>query len=124
MALLLAWSLLPGGFELAEQTVHLVSKGHLAHSIPDDPDEPPVDAEHGCQGLMHVCHCYHGAGQVGPKPPGSPVPLSVRLPSTAWYRNATTIRQSGVCSIPPSAGFAPCSSAEKERLWTHATGCC
>lgn len=81
MALLLAWSFLPGGFELIEQTVHLVSKGHLAHSIPDDPDELPADAEHGCQGLMHVCHCHHGAGQVGPQPPASLAPLPVRLPS-------------------------------------------
>ncbi len=59
LALVLVWSLFPGTRELTEQVVHLVQNGHLAHLIPNDPDACPVDAEHGCQGPMHLCQCCH-----------------------------------------------------------------
>ena len=59
VALALGWSLFPGTRELTEQAVHLVRNGHLAHSIPNDPDASPTDAEHGCQGPMHLCQCCH-----------------------------------------------------------------
>ena len=58
-ALLLAWSFAPGTRELTEQVVHLVVNGHLAHSVQNDPDACPDDAEHGCQGPMHMCGCCH-----------------------------------------------------------------
>jgi len=57
LALTLVWSLFPGTRELTEQVVHLVRNGHLAHSIPNDPDACPTDAEHGCEGPMHLCQC-------------------------------------------------------------------
>lgn len=59
LALVLAWSLFPGTRELTEQVLHVVRNGHLAHSIPNDPDAAPDDCEHGCQGPMHVCRCCH-----------------------------------------------------------------
>lgn len=59
LTLALAWSLFPGTRELTEQVVHFVRNGHLAHSIPNDPDAAPTDSEHGCQGTMHLCHCCH-----------------------------------------------------------------
>lgn len=57
IAALLAWTLFPGSGEASEQIVHLLRTGHLAHSIPADPDEAPAGAEHGCQGAMHACRC-------------------------------------------------------------------
>lgn len=79
LTLLLVWSFMPGGAELVEQTVHFVSTGHFAHTIPGDPDEPPRGAEHDCQGLLHFCHCSHGAGQVGPEQQATWAPQSGRL---------------------------------------------
>ena len=57
IAALLVWALVPGSAEMSEQLVHLLRNGHLAHSIPGDPDEVPPGAEHGCQGAMHLCRC-------------------------------------------------------------------
>lgn len=57
IAALLVWTLFPGSSEASEQIVHLLRNGHLAHSIPADPDESPAGPEHGCQGAMHVCRC-------------------------------------------------------------------
>jgi hypothetical protein len=57
VALLLVWTLVPGSGEATEQVLHLLQNGHLAHSIPDDPDEEPLGTEHGCQGTMHICRC-------------------------------------------------------------------
>jgi hypothetical protein len=74
IALALAWSLLPGTHELAEQIVHVAQTGHFAHSIPDDPDARP-DSEHGCQGPAHLCRCCPTvplvipAGVVSMRPP-------------------------------------------------------
>lgn len=83
LALALAWSLFPGTRELTEQVVHLVQNGHPAHSIPNDPDACPEDAEHGCQGPMHLCQCCHTVPMVlsaGTLPMTPPKPN----PSAAW----------------------------------------
>ena len=87
VALALTWSLFPGTREMTEQVVHLVQSGHLAHSIPNDPDAGPEDAEHDCQGAMHLCQCCHtaplviAAGADSITPPES-------TPSVAWASSA------------------------------------
>jgi hypothetical protein len=96
ITLFLSWSLMPGGMELVEQAVHLSLMGHLAHATPDDPDEPLEDDEHGCQGLMHLCHCHQGTGQVGPGV------LASWLPPPAFLRWMQSVSNSP--DEPPGRG--------------------
>ncbi len=57
LALLLVFSMTPGGAEIVENAVHLATDGHTAHSI-DDAAHAPEGDEHGCSGTMHLCACH------------------------------------------------------------------
>lgn len=61
----------PGAAEAASDLVHFVCAGHTVHSLKERVSDPPfsedddaehehepgADAEHGCSGFFHVCHC-------------------------------------------------------------------
>lgn len=87
VAVTLAWSLIPGTRELTEQIVHLAANGHLAHSIPNDPDACPPDAEHGCEGPMHVCQCCPNVPLIVATAVGTITPPT-RSPWVAWVSSA------------------------------------
>jgi hypothetical protein len=53
----LAWTLVPGINELAENLGHLAREGHLAHAAPDGDRHEPIGPEHGCTGTVHLCSC-------------------------------------------------------------------
>lgn len=57
--LLLAWALVPGGAELAENAYHLAVHGDFAHSEPLGQSHRPFGSEHGCGGGFHLCSCCH-----------------------------------------------------------------
>ena len=59
LALVLVWQMIPATGELAENVVHLLLEGHLAHALPDA-DHQPEDAEHSCSGPYHFCFCHTG----------------------------------------------------------------
>lgn len=42
--------------EIAENVVHLVTEGHLAHAVDDE--EHDATGEHGCTGIFHACLCH------------------------------------------------------------------
>lgn len=58
VVLLLCWSLIPGGFELAENVYHLAAHGDFAHQ-PARSGHLPFNPEHGCGGGFHLCSCCH-----------------------------------------------------------------
>jgi len=83
LALLLVVALVPTA-ELTEQVVHVVEHvlegeelGHTAHH-----DEGPLDCDHGCTGLIHVCACHHAVA-VTPAPFAGARAI-VPTVSTAW----------------------------------------
>lgn len=82
LVLLLAWSLVPGGTELAENVYHLAVHGDFAHSGPARQDHKPFGGEHGCGGGFHLCSCCHTQPTVSEEKPvlasarPSPEPLS------------------------------------------------
>jgi hypothetical protein len=57
LVVLLLGGLIPGVSEFVENVVHLATQGHLAHAAADGDTHGPVDAEHGCAGVLHVCSC-------------------------------------------------------------------
>lgn len=56
VALVLALLTAPGVAEAAENLVHVVTDGTLAHSAHDDEHEHD-DGEHGCTATFHACGC-------------------------------------------------------------------
>jgi hypothetical protein len=79
-AFLLALALMPGAFEIPENTAHLVLEGHLAHASPDGDLQGsgdrhgPADSEHGCTPTLHLCGCHASLALVA-----SPEPPAIRL---------------------------------------------
>ena len=59
-ALLMTLALMPGVFEVLENSAHLVTEGHLAHAAADgDSDRhEQTDPEHGCTTIFHSCGCH------------------------------------------------------------------
>jgi hypothetical protein len=57
---LLAWSLVPGGFEVVEDGVHLALYGDFVHDQSTGRNHQPFKAEHGCGGGFHLCSCCLG----------------------------------------------------------------
>lgn len=55
---LLLWTLLPGTWELAENVVHLICDGHLAHAAGAEHSHSKPGDEHGCSGTLHFCSCH------------------------------------------------------------------
>lgn len=51
------FGILPGTALLVEQVVELAGHGHLAHTVPGEPD--PFAAEHGCTPSEQNCSCPH-----------------------------------------------------------------
>lgn len=71
LALLLAILLFPGWVELAENALHLVHDGHLAHSVQHDPeamaDHPLGNHEEvPCTPTDHHCQCCPSIPSVSP----------------------------------------------------------
>lgn len=54
----LIWMLTPGLTESAENLLHLLGSGHVAHALSQGPDHEPMGDEHGCSGTFHVCSCH------------------------------------------------------------------
>ena len=57
LLLVTVFGILPGGEFFVEQLVELVGHGHLAHTVPGEPD--PFAAEHGCGPTEQNCQCPH-----------------------------------------------------------------
>jgi len=70
-ALVLALAMMPGTFEVTENTAHLVTEGHLAHATPDGDHHGPADSEHGCTPTLHVCGCHASLALLEPTAPPS-----------------------------------------------------
>jgi len=64
VAILLVYSLIPGGSELTENAVHLVTHGDTAHNGADGHEDGDPSDEHGCSGPYHVCVCHHSTSFV------------------------------------------------------------
>jgi hypothetical protein len=58
LALVLAFSLMPGAAEAVENVVHLAGEGHLAHAAKHEDRHEPEGDEHGCNSVFHACTCH------------------------------------------------------------------
>lgn len=65
VALLLAWTLMPGAFEVVESTAHLVTEGHLPHASHAADQHEPSGPEHGCTSVFHLCSCHASLSFIG-----------------------------------------------------------
>ncbi len=84
LALLIAFAMLPAGWELVEVAVHAAHHGDLAHAGDDAHDEPLGQDEHGCTGLFHFCACCHAV-----QPTARPFVTAVGAPAAhAWHADA------------------------------------
>ena len=68
--------LVPGVFEIMENSAHLVTEGHLAHMTSSEDEHPPIDTEHGCTPLFHLCGCHAGLSFLAP---ATPPPTDLRI---------------------------------------------
>ncbi len=102
IAFVLIHLMTPGSTELAENIIHFVASGHLAHAKQCG-DSQPADQEHACSGPYHFCACHYSTGfLVAParevdaalltnqqlvwfadEPPGDPVPGGIDRPPRA-----------------------------------------
>lgn len=61
-ALVVAFALVPGAAEAAENAAHFVREGHLAHddasASPATGDEHPDKGDHCCNAGIHLCACH------------------------------------------------------------------
>lgn len=82
LALLLAFAMLPAGWELVEVAVHAAQHGDLAHAGDAAHDDEPLGQdEHGCTGLFHFCACCHAV-----QPTGRPSVTAVATPAARSWR--------------------------------------
>ena len=58
VAVLLLWSIVPGGAEAVENAAHWLGEGHLAHQQSDKDSHSDPGPEHGCTGTFHTCPCH------------------------------------------------------------------
>lgn len=66
-ALILALAMMPGAFEILENTAHLVREGHLAHVAATGDHHEPAGPEHGCTPTFHLCGCHASLAFLGPQ---------------------------------------------------------
>jgi hypothetical protein len=59
LVLISVWLLVPGAFELVEESVHLAMHGDLAHDPLAGKGHTPFGQEDGCGGGFHLCSCCH-----------------------------------------------------------------
>lgn len=67
----LAWLLVPGLTEAAENLWHLAVAGHAAHAMAAGDDHAPRGDEHGCSGSFHLCACHHSTTPILAGSPGA-----------------------------------------------------
>jgi hypothetical protein len=58
VVLSLTFAMMPGVFEVLENSAHLVQEGHLAHAKSADDHHDPASPEHGCTPTLHLCGCH------------------------------------------------------------------
>ncbi len=88
----LAWTLVPGLNEFAENVWHLAASGHTAHAIDAGEDHEPEGDEHGCSATFHLCGCHQS----------SPIDL---VPRHVAQRPAPDVRLRGPSTSPPAEPF-------------------
>jgi len=80
-ALVLALVMMPGAFEVVENTTHLVREGHLAHVAATPDHHQPAGPEHGCTPTFHLCGCHVSLAFLGPQAPHLADPNAAGLAS-------------------------------------------
>lgn len=100
------YGLVPGGERAIEQVVELVGHGHLAHTVPDEPD--PFASEHGCTPAEPNCECAHAQptapyarAEARPVLPGEHLVLWL-LDADSDARNPSSGRRFAGDDVPPA----------------------
>ena len=100
LAVVLAFSITPGSFEIVENLAHVLSHGDSAHAEDDGHSERSSSDEHGCSGATHACGCCHSAQYVAVRTATLPAAANLDSPKC-------DVPSAPVADAPVSRVFRP-----------------